>query len=187
MILYNITLLADIAVHENLKSWILNDFLPTVKKDKLSLELENVVKKYATDLGANGNVLKSYTIKDMKGLLLELEGSVLQLKIEDLNYKTKIQNQLDYLGYVDLTTNKPEDRRNLIITDIIPLIDKRTEKPWCYRANTKSIGSGKSARVSIRSSIFDKSPLKNGDVVYASSLSKNNKGFWYLDKYEILV
>lgn len=159
----------------------------SVKKDKLSLELENVVKKYATDLGANGNVLKSYTIKDMKGLLLELEDSVLQLKIEDLNYKTKIQNQLDYLGYVDLTTNKPEDRRNLIITDIIPLIDKRTEKPWCYRANTKSIGSGKSARVSIRSSIFDKSPLKNGDVVYASSLSKNNKGFWYLDKYEILV
>lgn len=35
MIVYNITLLADTAVHENLKSWILNDFLPLVKEENL--------------------------------------------------------------------------------------------------------------------------------------------------------
>lgn len=35
MVVYNITLLADIAVHENLKSWILNDFLPKIKEENI--------------------------------------------------------------------------------------------------------------------------------------------------------
>ena len=35
MIVYNITLLTDAGVHENLKEWILNDFFPIVKEENL--------------------------------------------------------------------------------------------------------------------------------------------------------
>src|SRR5690606_29530498 len=35
MILFNITVLTDESIHEELKSWILNDFIPAVTKDEI--------------------------------------------------------------------------------------------------------------------------------------------------------
>jgi hypothetical protein len=35
MILFNITILSDNEVHEELRSWILKDFIPTVAKEEL--------------------------------------------------------------------------------------------------------------------------------------------------------
>ena len=52
----------------------------------------------------------------MDGLLHEAEDTILSLGLEDVNYRVKMQNQLDILGYIELTTNKEEDRRKLIIT-----------------------------------------------------------------------
>jgi hypothetical protein len=45
MILLNITLLADSDIHEALKSWILNDFIPSTRKEGLfeSLSLLKVL------------------------------------------------------------------------------------------------------------------------------------------------
>ena len=59
----------------------------------------------------NGAEAKSYTFTDMPGLLLHLEGVVRDMHIPDFDLKSKMQDQMENLGYIDLTTDKKEDRR----------------------------------------------------------------------------
>lgn len=53
------------------------------------------------------------------------EKAVKSLNLPDVDLKNKIQTQLELMGYIDLTTKKPEDRRKLLITDVFPLVSKR--------------------------------------------------------------
>ena len=54
------------------------------------------------------------------------------MHIEDFDLKSKIQIQLENLGYIDLTTNKKEDRRKLLVMDVYPLRSKKTKEVWAY-------------------------------------------------------
>ena len=158
-----------------------------VQKDKISGQMLDVVSKYATDKNKNGTEAKSFTITDMAGLLNECESVIKSLHLPDLDLKCKIQNQIELMGYIDLTTNKKEDRRKLLITDVFPLSSKKDNTVWGYAAQTRSIGSGKVSRLTIRSSVYAKTPVKRFDIIYAKELEKNRSGYWYLLDYELIA
>lgn len=134
---------------------------------------------------------KSESIREQweQKLLNEIEKYILSLGLADLDYRNKAQNQTDVLGYADLTTGKEEDRRKLVVEDVEAIKDKKTGNVWCYRVGTRSIGSGKTARLSVKPGVFEESPLKRGDVIFApqGSLKKNAKGYWYLSWYDIII
>ncbi len=158
-----------------------------VQKDKISGQMLDVVSKYATDKNKNGTEAKSFTITDMAGLLNECESVIKSLHLPDLDLKCKIQNQIEIMGYIDLTTNKKEDRRKLLITDVFPLSSKKDNTVWGYAAQTRSIGSGKVSRLTIRSSVYAKTPVKRFDIIYAKELEKNRSGYWYLLDYDLIA
>lgn len=156
----------------------------TVKKDKVAgTAMEDLLRKYATDHNAKGQELKSYTITDMDGLLHEAEDTILSLHLPDVDLRTKMQNQLEILGYVELTTGKEEDRRKLLVTDCVPLKGKTGGDVWGYAIFTRSIGSGKTSRLTLRARLYNANPIKKSDIIYASNVGKE-RDYWYLYEYE---
>lgn len=159
-----------------------------VKKDKLkSTWYGLVLPEYATDKNAKGEELKSYAIINMPGLLLACEKEVKARGFVDLSLKDKMHNQLEILGYVELTTGREEDRRKLLVTDLVPLRNKDSGVPWAYAVFTKSVGSGKASRLTLRAKAYDKKPFKKSDIIYAESIAKENSGYWYLYDYNLVV
>ena len=158
-----------------------------IAKDKLNPELEAIVAQHATDVAKGGAQAKSYTFTDMPGLLHHCEQLVREMNIPDFDLKIKMQTQLENLGYIDLTTNKPEDRRKLIVMDVFPLKSKKDNSSWGYAIQTRSIGSGKTSRLTLRSRIYDKKPIKRFDVIFASDVQKERSGYWYLIGYDYVI
>lgn len=159
----------------------------TIKKEKVAgSSVEKILKQFSSDRNAKGVEMKSYTITDMDGLLHAVEDEVLNLGIEDVPLKVKMSNQLDILGYIELTTDREEDRRKLLITDCIQLKSK-TGDVWAYAVFTRSIGSGKTARLTLRSRLFKAKPIKKMDIIYAKNIKKENSGYWYLYDYDLVV
>lgn len=155
-----------------------------VQKEKLNGKLYDLVAQFATDKNKDGSESKSFTITDMGSLLNVCEQVVKSLALPDVDLKCKIQSQIEYMGYIDLTTNRPEDRRKLLITDVFPMVSKEKNLIWGYAIQTRSIGSGKAARLTVRAQTFSKFPLKRFDIIYAKELEKNRSGYWYLLSYE---
>ena len=136
-----------------------------------------------------GEPLKSYKINDMDGLLNAIEEYVFSLQLEELPYRVKAANQNEILGYVDMTTQKEEDRRKLYLLDVRPLIGKwNAGKPWKYIFHCKSVGSGKVSQLSVTPYRYTNTITKalKGDIILAKHVHKNEKGYWELDDYEIL-
>ena len=144
-----------------------------------------IAKKYSSNIGKRGNALKTYKVFDSESMLREIWDGVLHMGLKDLDDKLKMEAQKEYLGYIDLTTNKEEDRRKLLIEKVIPL-KKANEEPWGYAVFTRSIGSGKAARLTVRAKVFDRDPLAEMNIVYAKSVEKNKSGYWYLIDYDII-
>lgn len=160
----------------------------SIKKDKIKSDiLEKIISEHATDRKKDGTEAKSYTITDMHGLLIACEEYIKSLHIKDLDFKVKCANQQEILGYIDLTTNKEEDRRKLLLTKVVPLVSKDGDKPWGYALFTKSVGSGKSSRLTLKSNLYDNKPVKAMDIVYAKRVEKNKSGYWYLWDYDYVL
>ena len=160
----------------------------TIKKEKVAgTVLEQILEKHGTGKNSKGVELKSFTITDMDGLLQECEACVVSLNLADLPLKVKMANQLDILGYVDLTTNREEDRRKLVVTDLVPLKGKNDNGVWAYAVFTKSVGSGKTARLTLRSKAYDRKPFHKSDIIYAESIAKERSGYWYLYDYDLVI
>lgn len=161
----------------------------TISKDKLSRAFEEMLSRYASDKSVKGEPLKSYKINDMDGLLEAIEEYVFSLHLEELPYRVKAANQNEILGYVDMTTQKEEDRRKLYLLDVRPLIGKwNAGKPWKYIFHCKSVGSGKVSQLSVTPYRYNNTITKalKGDIILAKHVHKNEKGYWELDDYEIL-
>lgn len=159
--------------------------MKTIRKEKLvGSELEHIVARHATDRNAKNEELKTYTITDMTAILHECEDYIKSLNISEINLKVKMQNQLDILGYIDIKTGVPEDRRKLIVTDLMPLKSKTSGDVWGYACFTRSVGTGKNARLTIRTATYNRNKISKGDIIYASDVQKNQSGYWYLIKYE---
>lgn len=159
--------------------------MKTIRKKKLAgSELEHIVARHATDRNVKNEELKTYTITDITAILHGCEDYIKSLNISEINLKVKMQNQLDILGYIDIKTGVPEDRRKLIVTDLVPLKSKTSGDVWGYACFTRSVGTGKNARLTIRTATYNKNKISKGDIIYASDVQKNQSGYWYLIKYE---
>ena len=159
--------------------------MKTIRKEKLvGSELEHIVARHATDRNVKNEELKTYTITDITAILHECEDYIKSLNISEINLKVKMQNQLDILGYIDIKTGVPEDRRKLIVTDLVPLKSKASGDVWGYACFTRSVGTGKNARLTIRTATYNRNKISKGDIIYASDVQKNQSGYWYLIKYE---
>lgn len=161
----------------------------TISKEKLTPEFEELLARHATDKSVKGEPLKSYKITDMDGLLKDIESHVFSQHLEELPYRVKAANQNDILGYVDMTTQKEEDRRKLYLLNVRPLIGKwNAGKPWKYVFHCKSVGSGKVSQLSVSPYLYNSAaaPAMKGDVILAKHVHKDEKGYWQLDSYDIL-
>lgn len=151
--------------------------------------MEPLIQPYVESVGKNGNVLKSYRVMDMPSILKACTQKIMNAGLSDVPFKTKIQNQKDYLGYVDLTTNKQEDRRKLFIMDLRSMTSKsgaHAGEIWGYAVFTRSIGSGKQGRFTIRTDLYNKMPVTKGQVIFVDEYWTNKSGYHYLDRYHVI-
>jgi len=154
------------------------------KKEKLTPAMTELIAPFATDKNKDGKELKSYTVTDMPGLLKAAEEKIRSFDLPDLDLRTRIQNNMELLGYVGIQTNKPEDRCRLIVTEVWPLNSKDTGEPWAYRVGTQSVGTGKTASLTVYANLFQKDPIRKGDIVLTTPGNVGQRrGYWYLYDY----
>ena len=165
-----------------------NGTMKKIPKDKLTPELEPVIAQYATDMTKSGTVAKNYTFTNLPGLLRHIESMVRDMHIPDFDLKSKMQIQLENLGYIDLTTNKKEDQRKLIVMDIYPLKSKASDNIWAYALQVRSIGTGKTNRWTIYSELYDRKPLKRFDTIQVPADGwGRRRGYLYLYQYDYVI
>lgn len=146
--------------------------------------LRNIIQRYTTSTRKDGKDAASYTFhseEDVMKCLYDCEKAVFAVGMQDLDMRVKIQNCVDILGYCDIRTGKEEDRRRLLVTEVFPL--KTNGALWAYRLATKSLGSGKTARVTVKADLYNRRPINEGDIIYAAELYKNKAGYWYISDY----
>ena len=97
--------------------------------------------------------------------------------MEDLSDTVKIRNFYDVMGYVGYVSGAERDRRKLYITGLRPLRRKADGKTWAYSVFTKSVGSGKESRFTLLKSIYDKSPIHEGDLIYCRRFARDGAYF----------
>ena len=153
-------------------------------KENITPQIEQHIKFYINGNKKDGKPAKAYTITDMQGLMVTMESYIKTLMLSDYSYQEKMQTQLSILGYIDIVTNKDEDRRKLIITDVRELKDAKNNATWGWAIFSRSIGTGKIGRMTVKNELFQKNVIKKSDVIVAMDEYKNNSGFWYLTKYE---
>ena len=172
----------------NFFSFFKSGTMKKISKDKVTAELEPIITQYATDKSKSGQPAKSYTFTDLPGLLRYLEVMVRDMHIQDFDLKSKMQIQLENLGYIDLTTNKKEDQRKLVILDIYPLRSKKTKEIWAYALQVRSIGTGKTNRWTIYSELYDRKPLQRYDTIYVPMNGwGERRGYLYLYNYDYVI
>lgn len=162
----------------------------TVKREQISDDTLHLYNGIADDKTKSGTPAKSLKILDMPELLRRFETFVKAKNLTDFSFKEKMANQMEYLGYIDLVTGKEEDRRKLLVTDLMPLKSKKTGKVWTYIASARSIGSGKESRWNIRPSIYEYKTFRKGDILlcrkYTPERGKNGQDYLWLDVYDIV-
>ena len=160
----------------------------TVRKDAVSGPLAQVISEYSVGVNKSGKDSLLYSFTDQQSVidcLQRYENKIKSFHIEDISIRQKVRNCIDVMGFCDIKTNKEEDRRRLMILDVTPLKAQKGDAIWAYRISTKSLGSGKLARLTLRAEMFNYRPINEGDIVYAKDVYLNDKGYWYLTQYTI--
>ena len=155
-----------------------------IRKDAInSPVIKSILDKHCSATNKDGKQSQSYKIGEKaKFCLYELEKYIKQHPMKPPKMKERIKYSMDVLGYADVATGKEEDRRRLLITDITPVGQGEV---WAYRLGTKSLGTGKTARLTLKTDLFKQNPISAGNVIYAAELYKNKTGYWYLVDYKI--
>lgn len=150
--------------------------------------LREVIERYSTWKTKSGADAASYTFVSPESTMQcikDCETIIKSLHMDEIDMRVRMQNSIDILGYCDIRTGKEEDRRRLMITDVTPIKSQQSGDIWSYRVSTKSLGSGKTARLTVRVSDYDQHPINVGDLIYAHDVFLNKKGYWYLTSYTI--
>lgn len=133
---------------------------------------------------------KTYKELNVKAIMTELEEYFKCDIKQDFSVLDKIKFQEEFLGYIDLTTEKPEDRKKLLVLGVSPMISKKNKKVWAYVIDEMSIGSGIKNRLTIAPDVFNSKPLKIYDVIDVMNdcnVYKNKKGYWNLSDYQKII
>ena len=147
--------------------------------------LEPIVTKYAVGVTKSGGIAKSYTILDVTSIMHETEEAIKRSNLLDLSDVLKVQNFNDIMGYAGYISGKPEDRPKLYIVDIYPLKRKDNGEQFGYSVITKSIGSGIKSRFTVVNSVFNKEPIKKGDMILCKNYTRNGE-YFRMTSYERL-
>lgn len=147
--------------------------------------LEDTVKRHAVGTTKSGGIAKSYTLLDVMAILREIEDAIKAANMDDLSDITKVRNFADVMGYIGYVSGLESDRRKLYITNIYPINRKRDGKQCGYTIQTKSIGSGKESRFSVWNRVFDKDPIRVGDIIYCKSFERDGQYFTLKDYHHI--
>ena len=145
--------------------------------------LEPIVQKYAVGTTKAGGVAKAYTVLDVESMMRETEDAVKAVHMDDLPLVTKVQNFSEIMGYAGYTTGREEDRRKLYVTEVYPLVRKKDGKQFGYSVVTQSVGSGKVGRFSVMNSVWNKDPIKKGDIIYCAAYEREG-AYFRLTAYE---
>lgn len=158
-----------------------------IKKTEVDgTQIEEIVKRHATGKTKSGAEAKSYALLDVGSILHEIEDAVKEVGMEDISDIIKIHNFADVMGYVGYTSGKEEDRTKLYITGTKPVRRKSDGKQFGYSVFTQSIGSGKESRFTVKNRVFDKAPIKEGDLIRCKLWQRNGAYFELLD-YDMIV
>lgn len=156
-----------------------------ISKAKITNEiLRNIVRRNSRETE------KNYMDLDTKRILDECEVYLRETIADDFKPIEKIEFQNEYLGYVDFSTGKNEDRFRLVVTDIKPLLTKDKSKVWARTLCVVALGTGKRKELTVYERYFSKNRLIKGDVIKISPavLEKkiwNGRENWYLNAYRI--
>ena len=149
-----------------------------ISKDKVDgTALEPIISKYAVGTTKSGGEAKSYTLLDIDSILREVEDTIKALNLSDLSLILKVQNFADVMGYVGYVSGNEEDRRKLYVSDVYELHRKRDGKQFGYSIITKSIGSGKDARFTVFNPVYNKDPIKKGEIILCKSFTRDGQYF----------
>lgn len=143
-------------------------------------------------LNENKMKLNQVIKESVMKMLRTCETQIKALSLPDVPLKTKIQNQMDLLGYIEIATGKKEDRRKLYIMKVRPLISPKTSQPWAYAVDARSVGSGITSNLTLMAGEYKIEPLHKGDIIYASQIhskinTKTEIKYWYLDSYYKII
>ena len=135
-----------------------------LKKDK-----EYSVKKLYLKEYCNKETEKQYSGFDSYKCLNDL---IDKLPNEDIPLKDKVQYQLQYFGYIDIT----DSNENNLMWYVVDINEKGKNR-WVdlYR-----ISNGESKKVKIKNSIFDNKPFEVGKMLNIPSFER--EGRWTLNK-----
>lgn len=147
------------------------------KSDVDGTPLEKAVQRYAVGVTKSGGEAKSYTLLDVMSILHEAECVVKTAGMSDLSDLIKVRNFYDVMGYIGYVSGNDADRRKLYILDVKPLLRKKDNKQFGYSFFTKSIGSGKESRFTVFNRVFDKNPVKEGDIIYCQAFEREGSYF----------
>lgn len=148
--------------------------------------LEPIIKKYAVGVTKSGGIAKNYTLLDVASILREAEQVILSVGMHDLSDIIKVRNFYDVMGYIGYVSGREEDRRKLYVTEVKPLHRKSDNKKFGYSIFTKSIGSGKESRFTVFSNIYDKDPIKEGDIINCIGFQRDGE-FFKLTSYNKIM
>lgn len=149
-------------------------------------QLEEIVKKYAVGVTKSGGVAKNYTLLDVESIVRGVEDLVKAVHMDDLSDIVKVRNFYDVMGYFGYVSGKEEDRRKLYVTDTKPLCRKSDGKQFGYSVFTKSIGSGKESRFTLFNRDYNKTPVKQGDIIFCKAFQREGS-YFTLTSYDVIL
>ena len=95
---------------------------------------------------------KTFTKLNAMNIVREIEEYIKCQNLKDIPIRKKMETQKEYLGYINLVTEKPEDRPKIIVLEkrvLVAKTGKNAGKPWCVVIDGQSIGSGKKSSYTI--------------------------------------
>jgi hypothetical protein len=140
-----------------------------IKKDKCNLP-EEIVQKYAASETAKQY---RFTSEGMLGLLSDL---CKQIPDEDIPLQTRLQAELEYLGYISYTD---PSRKNTAV--VMEINTKYTPKITLYRLDT-----GETTVVKLKKKSYESDPIPVGTIIKFKletkpAWTKNELGEWIQD------
>lgn len=139
--------------------------------------LEAIISKYAVGVTRSGAQAKSYTILDVEPILHEAEDTIRAAGMEDLSDLVKVRNFYDAMGYIGYVSGREEDRRKLYVLDVFTVKRRSDGKQFGYSVITKSIGSGKESRFTVLNGLYNKNPIRKGDIIFCRSFEREGQYF----------
>lgn len=129
---------------------------------------------------------KTFTKLNAMNIVREIEEYIKCQNLKDIPIRKKMETQKEYLGYINLVTEKPEDRPKIIVLEkrvLIAKTGKNAGKPWCVVIDGQSIGSGKKSSYTIYYNNYIYNKFEEFDVIRIKNWYKKND-YYYIDEYE---